>query len=224
MDEEITQQISNRTRKQDRRTQVAIIAVVLMILFGVLAIASFIHDAREQQQIAVVQEERAEEAVGAVDQLCAQVEELGRSCVVNPEDLRGEQGDPGQPGEPGEEGDPGQEGEQGEQGEEGEPGQPGEEGQPGPTGQPGEPGQPGTPGEPGQPGQDGAPGEPGEPGQPGLPGQDGQPGQDGEDGEPPTSFTFPCESILEPDRVCICLRDVDSPDEAPTYTCQPVVV
>lgn len=46
------------------------------------------------------EEEKAEQATAAVDQLCGQVRALGGVCVVDPEDLRGEAGPAGPPGPP----------------------------------------------------------------------------------------------------------------------------
>lgn len=73
----------------------------------------------------------------------------------------------------------------------------------------------------GEPGEDGADGTPGRDGVDGAPGRDGADGQDGEDGQPPAGWTQPCGSLLDPDRRCVCIRDPASPDDAPTYSCEP---
>lgn len=115
----------------------------------------------------------------------------------------------------------------GDQGPAGDPGAPGRTGSPGPPGPPGEPGSDGEPGPGGPPGgigpsgppgpvgPAGPPGADGEDGAPGAPGADGEDGRDGEDGEPPAAFTY--RDLLGP---VTCRRDADSPDSAPTYTCE----
>lgn len=116
------------------------------------------------------EEEKAEQAVSAVDQLCGQVRALGGVCVVDPEDLRGEPGPAGQPGPPGSKGDRGPQGVPGVQGVRGPQGEPGPPGGPGPQGVPGVQGVQGEPGEPGQQGDQGEPGPKGEQGEQGPPG------------------------------------------------------
>jgi hypothetical protein len=114
------------------------------------------------------------EAVSAVEDACAQVEALGRICVEDPEDFRGDpgaEGPPGPTGEPGPTGPPGPEGD------------PGESGSAGATGEPGPMGAAGEDGADGDPGASGPQGEPGPSGPAGPAGPAGPPGADGEDGE-----------------------------------------
>lgn len=121
--------------------------------------------------------QRANEAVADLEDVCAQVEELGQTCVEDPEELRG---DPGAEGPPGPSGPPG---EDGADGEDGSPGPVGPSGGPGPTGPPGADGSDGGSGADGQDGTAGEPGPQGEPGPSGPPGPPGTAGEDGEDGE-----------------------------------------
>lgn len=87
----------------------------------------------------------------------------------------------------------------------------------------GPPGAAGTPGPRGPDGGDGAAGTPGVDGQPGPGGSagvDGSPGPAGSDGAP----GHPPESWAWTDPLGVryqCVRDVDSPDSAPTYVCKP---
>jgi hypothetical protein len=143
------------------------------------------------------QEQRAAEARAAVEQLCTQVEQLGRRCVVDPEELRGEPGAPGLPGPPGP------------------PGPAGPAGEPGPSGRTGPDGLQGPGGDPG------AAGPAGEIGEPGLPGPPGEPGPAGPQGEPPLSWTFTIQrgGQLTTHR---CVRDEPFDPGAPRYECQPV--
>lgn len=106
-------------------------------------------------------------------------------------------------------------------GERGEPGPPGPRGPAGPTGNMGFPGEMGPSGPPGVDGEDGIgeqgpAGEAGPAGAQGDPGPAGRDGADGQDGKPPASWTW-----TDPDGVRYeCVRDADSPDAAPTYTCR----
>jgi collagen triple helix repeat protein len=106
----------------------------------------------------------------------------------------------------------------GERGPGGETGVDGRDGAPGPTGPSGPAGPTGPTGPTGAPGDAGPAGDPGPPGpqgDPGPPGTDGQPGQDGTAGQPPASWTW-----TDTDgRTQSCVRDPESPDAAPTYTC-----
>lgn len=109
-------------------------------------------------------------------------------------------------------------------GERGEPGSTGPRGPAGPTGNMGPPGPMGPLGPSGPAGADGQdgvgdPGPAGSAGEPGPAGPQGEPGpagQDGDDGEPPASWKWTDSDGAEYE----CGRDVDSPDGAPTYTCQ----
>jgi len=114
-----------------------------------------------------VQAQRAETAIVSAEQLCAQVQELGGSCVVDVTTLRGEPGQPGPAGEPGQPG---------------EAGAPGEDGRPGPSGPPGPAGSPGPAGRDGQDGTAGAGGAPGAVGPAGPPGPAGERGAQGDRG------------------------------------------
>ena len=144
----------------------------------------------------------------ALTQQREQATNAGQTPVAPPaEDIRRDptivEGPPGQSG-PG--GPPGPEGDRG------------PSGLPGPTGPPGVDGADGDGGPPGTVGTDGAAGEPGPAGPAGQDGADGDrgpAGEDGADGEPPASFTFP-DAL---GRTVTCRRDGDSPDSAPTYTC-----
>ena len=109
----------------------------------------------------------------------------------------------------------------------GEPGERGWPGPPGPTGPPGLTGRPGPTGPPGPEGEDGASnvGPSGPPGPAGADGQDGTdgapgpagpPGPAGVDGEPPASWTW--SDLVG--TTYTCRRVPDSPDTAPTYTCE----
>jgi len=86
---------------------------------------------------------RANEAVATAEQLCEQVRALGRTCIKDPEELRG---------------DPGPAGERGPQGPAGPTGQTGLTGSPGPSGSPGPVGEPGPQGPTGPQGPAGPPG------------------------------------------------------------------
>jgi hypothetical protein len=101
-------------------------------------------------------------------------------------------------------------------GERGEVGPRGPQGVPGPTGNMGPPGLMGPSGSPGVDGRDGIDGQDGAPGEPGQDGQDGRDGVDGQDGRPPASWTWTDPQGAE----YRCVRDAESPDTAPTYTCE----
>jgi len=119
------------------------------------------------------------EAVSEVEDACAQVEALGRICVADPDDFRG---DPGAEGPPGPTGEPGPTGP---------PGPEGDAGPTGPSGEPGETGPTGSTGLPGADGVDGADGEAGPPGPQGEPGPSGPAGEDGADAETcPDGFSW----------------------------------
>lgn len=135
----------------------------------------------------------------ALTQQREQAEQSGQLPVAPPPEeirrdptiVRGPTGPAGPPGPPGPEGPPGS------------PGPPGAGGARGPGG----PG--GVPGPSGPAGKDGADGEPGPAGPPGADGRDGA------DGKPPASWTY-TDTLGRP---VTCHRDTDSPDTAPTYTC-----
>jgi len=126
--------------------------------------------------------DRADEAVAAAEDLCAQVEDLGWTCVQDPEELRG---DPGAEGPQGPAGDPGPTGPSGP------PGLEGDVGPTGPAGPTGEPGPTGEAGADGADGSDGASGPEGPQGETGPTGPPGPPGEDGEDAETcPEGFSW----------------------------------
>lgn len=221
-----------------RGVVVAVITAAALSLGG-YSLAAFQLRANEQA-------ERVDEAVTAVDQLCAQVRELGGYCIVDPADLRGEPGPEGPPGPPPSDAQvmeavaaflaehPIQ------------PGRP-------PTmaeisaavadylsRNPPAPGEPGPPpsqervagavaayllANPPPTGPQGPAGEPGEDGQdstvPGPPGPQGIPGADGADGEPPLSWTYRhCGVVTCVDYVCERTDPFDP--AAPRYECRSV--
>lgn len=109
------------------------------------------------------------EAIAAVEDVCDQVERLGRICVEDPADLRGADGPQGPPGE---------------DGIDGEDGSSGPPGPAGPTGEVGASGPPGPPGADGADGVDGADGSDGEAGPAGPQGDPGPTGAAGPSGPP----------------------------------------
>lgn len=107
----------------------------------------------------------------------------------------------------------------------GPPGEQGQPGHPGPTGPAGPGGSTGPGGPPGANGPAGNPGPTGPPGPAGPAGQNGKDGQDGTDGATgpagpqgpaPVSWTF-ADTLGRP---VTCTRVPESPDSAPTYTCE----
>lgn len=145
------------TRLPRRRLIIAIVAMVLAAgLVGASFAAMFVRNAEET--------ERADEAVAAIEDACAQVERLGGVCVENPEEFHGADGPPGP---------------EGPQGDPGPTGPPGPEGDPGPTGPTGPAGDVGPTGETGADGADGTDGADGADGDPGPAGPQGEPGPEG---------------------------------------------
>lgn len=116
---------------------------------------------------ATAEQDRANRAVVGVDQLCAQVRQLGGICVVDPASVRGDTGPAGPQGIPGV---------PGRNGIDGAPGPSGPSGGPGPTGSPGPVGSPGAAGGEGKPGPAGPQGPPGATGPTGPAGQAGPAG------------------------------------------------
>lgn len=192
--------------------------VVLLVVLGlgfaglVFAGTQWVTRADREEQRAEQEEGRADREATTADQLCEQVRELGRECVVDPVEVR--EGPAGQPGAVGPSGPPGPRGLTGAVGPEGNPGAPGEAG---PTGAPGAPGTPGAAGVDGQDGVDGTDGSPG---------QDGAPGADstvpGPPGEPPLSWEFETTNVVGPPTTHRCERDEPFDPNAPTYTCTEV--
>lgn len=127
-------------------------------------------------------------------------------------------------GPQGAQGIPGVQGPQGVQGTTGLQGAQGVRGPPGPAGTDGIDGVDGAPGETGAQGPAGEKGDTGETGPQGPQGPQGETGPvgpagpQGPAGEPPTGWI-----VLGPNGAPVeeCLRDAGSPDDAPTYTCQP---
>lgn len=74
------------------RTRVLVIALVSAVAIGVggYSLALVQSRASQEEQRADQEQAAGDEARTAVDLLCAQVEQLGRRCVVEPEELRGE--------------------------------------------------------------------------------------------------------------------------------------
>ena len=76
-----------------RRLHLVLVSVAsgLALLLGGYSIASY-------QVLSDSEAERADAAIGAAEDLCTQVEQSGRVCVVNPSDLQGSAGPAGQDG------------------------------------------------------------------------------------------------------------------------------
>lgn len=165
MSPEVTQKLEVVQRRQRRRAWVAAVAGGVALLATGYGIAAATVRAGEEA-------ERRQEAVSAAQQLCAQVQDLGGLCVVDPAELRGPEGPAGPVGAPGPSGPSGP------------PGPPGPRGLPGTDGDDGTPGPSGVEGEPGPAGVDGAAGQPGEPGQVGPTGPTGPEGPPGPAGPP----------------------------------------
>lgn len=86
-----TRELRNGLHRQQRRR--AWLGGAAAILIGVLVGGT----GTALVQAVNREEEKAEQAVSAVDQLCGQVRALGGVCVVDPADLRGEPGPQGPP-------------------------------------------------------------------------------------------------------------------------------
>ncbi|MEO3925451.1 hypothetical protein ABGB07_16510 [Micromonosporaceae bacterium B7E4] len=163
-------------RRMDRRIRRRFVIVV--VATALIAATGGWAWARLDRQ-AAVEQRRAATAVSGAEQLCQQVRQLGGECVVDPANLRGEQGPAGPEGPPGP------------------PGLPGRDGRPGDPGPPGEPGPPGDPGPAGAPGPSGPNGEPGATGPDGPAGPAGPEGPAGPTGEPgPPGPTCPIGTTL----------------------------
>lgn len=190
--------------------------VVAIVLVGLLAlVAAFFlqrsaareQDADQDRTIASLAD-RSDDNARAAQELAAQVRELGGvPRVVAPT--------PGERGPRGEIGETGMPGPQGEPGPSGIPGIPGQPGPAGPSGPGGANGEDGTPGADGASGEPGPAGPQGEPGPAGPQGPQGEPGVPGQNGEPPAGWTW--TDALGRNQSCV--RDAESPDNAPTYTC-----
>lgn len=108
-----------------------------LIAVGVISTAIIGTTVNHQREYEV---NRADNAIVALEQACAQVERLGGHCVVKPEQIRGDAGPSGAQGPPG---------------------PAGIDGDIGPLGPPGPSGNPGLPGDQGLAGRDGTDGAPG---------------------------------------------------------------
>ncbi|GAA4439348.1 collagen-like protein [Phytohabitans houttuyneae] len=188
------QRLERLIRRRSRRRTV-VLGLLLCVVAGLLG--WWAHGLTSR---ATSEEQRADQAVSSAEQLCAQVEQLGRQCVIDPAELRGEAGPQGEAGPPGPQGPPGPTGNMG---------PPGPMGPVGPSGAPGADGRDGV----GEPGPAGAAGEPGPAGPQGEP---GPAGKDGVAGKPPASWRWTDPDGAEYE----CLRDDGSPESAPTYTCR----
>lgn len=156
---------------------------VYLVLFAILAAFTYsvLDDLTDRINSA---NERADVNEAGVAALADQVEGLGGTPVVTPEDLP-EAGADGLPGNDGDDGADGADGADGTNGVDGVDGTDGTDGDPGATGASGTDGgagASGTPGEPGAPGSDGAAGAMGEPGPAGPQGEPGPAGPQGETG------------------------------------------
>lgn len=218
--------IDRRNRWKTAGSLVVAFAAFAALIFSA---TQYVTRAEQQEQRADQAQQGEQEAVVAVDQLCAQVRALGGVCVVDPADLRGDTGPPGPPPTD-------------EQVQEAvnlfllrNPPQPGRA----PTmaeiadavtlqlvADPPERGERGPGPRPEQ--IAGAVAtflleNPPPPGQPGADGEDGAPGADstvpGPPGEPPLSWTFTTRDALGQPTTHRCVRDDPFDPDAPTYTC-----
>lgn len=134
-----------RLRRGRRRlvwlTALALAAIVIAYLTGL-----------NQYRRTKDEQQRADQAATAVDQLCQQVRQLGGTCAVDPDAFRGEPGPEGPPGPQGPPGLPGLDGVDGQDGADGAEGPPGPQGPVGPEGPAGPPGPAGPQGPSGEAG------------------------------------------------------------------------
>lgn len=145
------------TRRRQRR--IMLLAGVAILAAGILLgflLVGLTNRADEQEQ-------RADEAVAAAEQACAQLKALNYPCPFDPKQLKGDQGDAGPQGPAGPSG---------------------------PAGRDGTNGFDGTAGPSGPPGPEGADGAVGPTGPAGSQGEPGPAGSAGADGKPPASFTW----------------------------------
>ncbi|MPZ27552.1 MAG: hypothetical protein GEV12_14380 [Micromonosporaceae bacterium] len=231
MTNETTHELNGLHRKQKRRAWIVVLITFVASALLFYAIGSFVHAGNERER-------ETDRAVSAADQLCAQVETLGGLCVVDPADLRGEEGPAGPPGPPPSDEqvaeavalilatNPPERGRPPTMQEIADavaihlaanPPQRGERG-PAPTREQitnavaafllANPPPAGPTGEPGEDGEDG---------------EDGAPGADstvpGPAGEPPLSWTFTTTDVLGQPTTHRCVRDEPFDPNAPTYTC-----
>ena len=182
------------------------LAVVAALVALVLALGVYIAwDTVASKQRASRNRVVASKAIGAAEQLCAQVVALGGTCSVRPASLPQPVAAPGVvlPAPRGE---------------------PGEQGPPGEPGKPGAPGSPGPAGSPGPPGKDGisAAGDAGVPGEPGAAGPMGPPGPAGETGPAgPAGPACPEGWRIQPyelqgQQVLLCTAEESAPGPSPS--------
>lgn len=138
-------------------------------------------------------------AIASAEDLCDQVEALGRTCVQDPNDLKGDPGAEGPQGPPGE---PGPTGPTGPEGDAGPTGPAGPTGEAGPTGATGADG---TDGQDGATGPTGPQGEAGPPGPAGPAGPEGPPGPTCPDGY--TTETHTVVTSEGPQEAVICVPE-----------------
>lgn len=144
--------LHRRIRTSTRRRTA--LAALLGLVAGMFMLWAF----NSLTNLADTQSRRADAAVSGVEQLCQQVQQLGRTCVVDPSTLKG---DPGPAGPAGPVGPPGIPGQDGSDGRDGAMGPVGLTGPVGPLGPQGKDGAPGAPGPTGPPGPQGPAGEAG---------------------------------------------------------------
>jgi hypothetical protein len=148
-------EVETRLRRKSRWRVVGIV-----LLAGVAIFLAGLSSSRLTDR-AASESDRADRAVSGVEQLCQQVRQLGGTCVVDPNSLRGDTGPAGPQGQPGPEGIPGRDGTNGTDGQPGATGPPGEQGPTGDRGPQGEPGVQGPAGPQGPVGPAGPAGEAG---------------------------------------------------------------
>lgn len=200
MTNEATRELSGIHRKQRRRFRLGLAVMLLGMLVAGLIGAWLASAANRAQQDAA-------ENRSAAEALCEQVRADGGVCVVDPADLRGEEGPRGDVGPSGPPGRPGLDGRPGRDGRDGQDGEDGVQGGTGPDGLQGPAGEPGTAGDPGPAGVQGKPGPAG------PAGPSGPPGPAGEDGAPgptcPEGTTLQERQVLgpPPETWFVCVQD-----------------
>jgi len=120
--------------------------IFLAIMLVAIGVVSTVIVGVEVNRQRTYETNRADNAIAALAQACAQVVRLGGHCAVGPEQIQGDQGPAGEQGPPGP---PGIDGDQGPPGPEGSPGPAGPSGPAGPAGPQGPEGPRGPAGPPG---------------------------------------------------------------------------
>lgn len=142
--------VNTADRRGRRRIKyVVFAALAALVLFLIGRSTADLNDKAESES------QRADRAVTGIEQLCAQVKQLGGVCAVDPAQFRG---DPGPPGPEGPAGPPGAAGRDGTNGTDGATGAAGPTGPPGPQGPQGPAGEQGPAGPQGSAGVAGAAG------------------------------------------------------------------